>query len=88
MKYTDYKQVQELATNILREDKQMIQLTADLSTKLKNLEISFQDDGIDEVKANVNSLTSKLNSAQDSFMTIANELIQYAALLKKGKGKP
>ena len=85
MKYTDYKQVKGLARNILLEDKRMIQLTADLSAKLKTLKASFQDDGIDEVDDTVKKLTSQLTSAQESFMTVANELIQYAALLEQGK---
>ena len=86
MKYTDYKQVKQLAENILKDDKKMIQLTADLGAKLKSLKTTFQDDGIDEVEAYVNKLTAKLTNAQEAFMTIANELIQYAKLLKAGKG--
>lgn len=89
MKHTDYKQVKVLAANILKDDKKMIQLTTDLSAKLKTLKASFQDDGIDEVETYVNGLTAKLNNAQESFMTIANELIEYAGLLEAGKtGKP
>lgn len=86
MKYTDFGQVKQLAANILKDDKKMIQLTADLGSKLKTLKASFQDDGIDEVEAYVNGLTAKLNNAQESFMTIANELIEYANILKMGKG--
>jgi len=85
MKYTDYKQVKSLAANILKDDKKMIQLTTDLSAKLKTLKASFQDDGIDEVETYVNGLTAKLNNAQEAFMTIANELIEYAGLLEAGK---
>lgn len=86
MKYTDYNQVNQLAANILKDDKKMIQLTSDLATKLKTLKASFHDDGIDEVNAYVTGLTAKLTDAQTAFMTIANELIQYADLLKAGKG--
>lgn len=86
MKYTDYKQVKQLAENILKDDKKMIQLTADLDAKLKTLKASFQDDGIDEVETYVKGLTAKLNHAQEAFMIIANELIAYAQLLKAGKG--
>ena len=64
----------------------MILLTDDLSQKLKALEGTFLDDGIDEVRAYVNSLTGKLNNAQTAFVTIANELVQYANILKSGKG--
>ena len=86
MKYTDFSQVNQLAANILKDDKKMIQLTADLGAKLKSLKTTFQDDGIDEVESYVNNLTAKLTNAQEAFMTIANELIQYAKLLKAGKG--
>ena len=86
MKYTDYSQVNRLAADILKDDKKMIQLTSDLGARLKTLKASFQDDGIDEVEAYVNGLTAKLTNAQEAFMTIANELIQYAAILKAGKG--
>lgn len=86
MKYTDYKQVQQLAAHILTDDKKMLQLTADLDTRLKALKSSFQDDGIDEVDAYVKSLMAKLGSAQEAFMTIANELIAYAGILQSGKG--
>lgn len=86
MKSTDYQKVFELAKNILTDDKQMIQLTDDLGQKLKTLEGTFWDDGIDEVKVYVKSLTSKLTNAQTAFQTIATELSEYAKLLKLGKG--
>lgn len=85
MKYTDYKKVNELAANILKDDKKMIQLTADLDAKLKSLKGSFQDDGIDEVDDYVKRLTGKLKESQASFMTIANELMEYSNILKSGK---
>lgn len=87
MKSTDYQKVFELATNILKEDKQMIRLTDDLGQKLKALEGTFLDDGIDEVKAYVKGLTGKLVNAQAAFSTIASELHTYGLLLKAGKGK-
>ena len=86
MKYTDYRQVRELAKNTLKDDKQMIQLTEDLDQALKTLEGTFLDDGIDDVKAFVKGLKKGLNSAQSSFFTIADELKDYADLLKSGKG--
>ena len=86
MKYTDYRQVRELAKNTMKDDKRMIQLTEDLDQALKTLEGTFLDDGIDDVKAFVNRLKKGLNSAQSSFYTIAAELKDYAALLKSGKG--
>ena len=86
MKSTDYQAVFELARNILKDDKQMIQLTDDLAQKLKSLEGTFLDDGIDEVKAYVGGLTKKLKDSQDAFMTIAGELQAYGQMLKAGKG--
>lgn len=86
MKSTDYQKVFELAANILKDDKQMIQLTDDLGQKLKALEGTFLDDGIDEVKAYVNALTKKLVDAQGAFSTIAGELHAYGLKLKAGKG--
>lgn len=86
MKSTDYQKVLELAANILKCDKQMIQLTDDLGQKIKTLEGTFLDDGIDEVKAYVKNLTSKLVQAQSAFSTIASELHAYGLKLKAGKG--
>lgn len=86
MKSTDYQKVFELATNILKDDKQMVQLTDDLGQKLKALEGTFLDDGIDEVKVYVKALTGKLVSAQTAFSTIAGELHAYGLKLKAGKG--
>lgn len=87
MKKTDYQKVFELAKNILIEDKKMIQLTDSLGQKLKALEGTFLDDGIEEVKTFVNALTSKLIGAQTAFETVATELQTYGALLRAGKGK-
>ena len=86
MKHTNYKEVKQLAKNILKDDKQMILLTQDLAQALKTLEGTFLDDGIDEVKAFVNGLEKRLESAQASFFTIASELKDYADLLESGKG--
>ena len=86
MKHTDYKMVRELAKNILKDDKQMLLLTDELSQKLKSLEGSFIDDGINEVKEYVNALTKRLNGAQAAFETLAAELKAYSDLLKAGKG--
>ena len=85
MKHTDYQKVFELEKNILKDDKQMILLTAELQQQLKTLEGSFLDDGIHEVQEYVKKLTAKLYSAQSSFETIANELHTFATLLKQGK---
>lgn len=86
MKHTDYQKVFELATNILKDDKQMIQLTDELSNNLKSLEGSFLDDGIEEVKAFVKNLTARLVNAQGAFSAIASDLQAYGNLLKSGKG--
>ena len=86
MKSTDYQKVFDLAINILKDDKQMILLTDDLGQKLKALEGTFLDDGIDEVRDYVKALTSKLVETQTSFAIIANELSAYGLKLKAGKG--
>lgn len=85
MKYTDWKKVIELAKYIMEDDRKMVLLTDDLGAKLKTLKASFHDDGIDEVETYVNGLKAKLNNAEEAFMTIANELIEYANILKMGK---
>lgn len=86
MKSTDYQKVFELAVNILKDDKQMILLTDDLGQKLKALEGTFLDDGIDEVKNYVKALTTQLGNAQNAFSIIASELHAYGLKLKAGKG--
>jgi hypothetical protein len=86
MKYTDYKQVRQLAKNILLDDRKMIELTDELQTKLNALKGTFLDDGIDQVESTVNALTKKLKSAQASFSTVAGELAEYASILQSGKG--
>lgn len=85
MKYTDSRKVKELAANILKDDKKMIELTGELEQSLKALKNTFLDDGIDEVNAFVTGLAKKLTAAQESFMITAQELKAYADLLEKGK---
>lgn len=82
---TDYEKVFQLAKNILTDDKKMMLLTQDLEQKLKQLGGSFLDDGFDEVKSYINTLTAKLKDSQDAFMSIATDLNTYGLLLKKGK---
>lgn len=86
MRYTDYNEVIKLAKDILKDDKQMIQLSTDLKSRLMKLKSSFQDDGIIEVETYINGILSKLSNAQGAFSTIANELMEYANSLKLGKG--
>lgn len=86
MKYTDYSKVLQLAQNIMKDNKKMVQLTGDLGAKLKTLKASWNDDGIEEVESYVKGLGAKLANAEEAFMTIANELVEYANLLAKGKG--
>lgn len=85
MKYTDYSQVLELARNILKDDKKMIELTYDLGKELQTLKGSFQDDAIEDIDRYVGNLLNKLQVSQESFKTIATELVAYAEILKAGK---
>ncbi len=86
MKYTDYKQVKELARSILKEDKQIITLVEELRTSLRTLKATFHDDGFDEVDRYAKSLLQRLSCAQESFLVVAKELLEYANLLESGKG--
>lgn len=85
MRYTDYNKVRSLAKDILKDDKKMLLLTQDLDAELKKLKGTFLDDGIDEVSQYVNSLLKMLAGAQDAFMAVANDLLDYARLLEEGK---
>lgn len=85
MKLTDYQKVRELAENILKEDKKMLQITSELESRLKSLKGSFLDDGIIEVESYVKGLTRRLTQAQSSFLTVAMGLKEYANLLQQGK---
>lgn len=85
MRYTDYKEVNALARNILKDAKEMISLTEELKGQLKNLEGTFLDDGIEDVKSFVNTLEKALVNSGSAFMTVSGELSAYAALLKQGK---
>jgi paraquat-inducible protein B len=85
MKYTDYTQVRQLAKNILLDDRKMVELTGDLEQQLKALEGTFLDDGIEDVRSTVKTLTSKLKNAQAAFKTVAGELAEYANILQAGK---
>ena len=85
MKRTDYEKVFELAANILKDDKTMIELTNDLGNKLKTLRGTFQDDGFDEIETFVKDLTATLVNSQTAFSVIANELHAYGLKLKAGK---
>ena len=82
MRYTDYKQVRLLAKSILTDDKKMIALVEGLRSSLKQLQATFLDDGYDEVEAYANGLMQKLASAQDNFLVLAKELLEYADILE------
>ena len=86
MKYTDAKAVLELAKNIVKDSKEIAQYATDLGSELKGLQGTFLDDGIEEVNSYVNTITGKINSAQTSVVTVANQLVEYANLLISGKG--
>ena len=86
MRYTDYKQVRRLAKSILTDDKKMITLVEGLRGSLKQLKATFLDDGYDEVEAYANGLMQKLESAQDNFLVLAKELLEYADILESAKG--
>ncbi len=85
MKHTDYKQVRQLAVNILKDDKKMIQLTEELNGELRRLRGSFIDDGIESVEEYVKGLEAKLANAQEAFMIVVAELKTYADMLERGK---
>lgn len=87
MQCTDYAKVRQLAKDILVEYKQMALLSGGLQNKLKVLEGTFLDDGIDQVKDYTTRLINGLVSAQNAFFSVANELTEYARLLEAGKGK-
>lgn len=86
MRYTDYKQVRLLAKSILTDDKKMIALVEGLRSSLKQLRATFLDDGYDEVEAYANGLMQKLASAQDDFLVLAKELLEYADILESAMG--
>jgi len=86
MKLTNYAHVRQLAKNILVEYRRMALLSGDLQNKLKALEGTFLDDGIDQIKDFTFGLIDDLVNAQSAFFSIANELTEYAQLLEAGKG--
>lgn len=85
MRYTDYKQVRLLAKSILTDDKKMIALVENLRGSLKQLRATFLDDGYDEVEAYANGLMQKLVLAQDNFLVLAKELLEYADILESAR---
>ena len=87
MRYTDYKQVRLLAKSILTDDKKMIALIEGLRSSLKQLRTTFLDDGYDKVEAYANGLMQKLASAQDNFLVLAKELLEYADILESARSQ-
>lgn len=86
MRYTDYERVRLLAKSILTDDKKIIALVEGLCGSLKQLRASFLDDGYNEIEAYANGLMRKLASAQDSFLVLAKELLEYADILESAMG--
>ena len=86
MKYTDASSVISLAQNLVSDAKSIAQYTEDLRGELKRLQGTFLDDGIQEVNGYVGNISEKLNEVQESVGVVANQLVQYAEILLKGKG--
>lgn len=87
MRYTDYKQVRLLAKSILTDDKKMIALIEGLRSSLKQLRTTFLDDSYDKAEAYANGLMQKLASAQDNFLVLAKELLEYADILESARSQ-
>ena len=85
MRYTDYKQVNQLAHAILSDDRKMYVLVNDLKCSLKQLKATFLDDAYEEVETYTNDLIKKLDAAQENFCVLAKELQAYADILKSVK---
>lgn len=85
MKYTDPAAVRQLAIVLLKEVDNLLTKVSELDSKLKALEGTFLDDGIEEVKTFVKYAEGKLSGIAEYFETIAGELNAYAELLEQGK---
>jgi len=85
MKYTDYEKVFELAKNIVLDVGAINALCDELKQKMGQLENSFLDDGIEEVKTFVNAIQKNIEASQESLETVADQLCEYGEILKRGK---
>lgn len=85
MKYTDARAVFTLAQNILKDVQEINNEVEEMESNLKNLEGSFLDDGIDEVKNLVENISGKTKDAASSAANVATQLVEYGDLLVKGK---
>lgn len=86
MRYTDYRQVLQLAKDLLIDYRTMAQLANDLQQQLNALKGTFLDDGIQPVEHYTMDLMKKLAYTYDSCSSLVNELQVFATLLKKAKG--
>ena len=85
MDYTDYKAVRNLNVNLLKNMSAISSRTIELSETLKQLQSSWNEDGIDSVNENVNAIIGQIGSSSESFFKVSADLSTYADLLAQGK---
>lgn len=78
-----YITITELTSNINKCLKNISALNADLSSKLKTLGNSFQDEGYSVIQGYVNSSQAKVNAAVPDLKVVMNSLLEYARILKE-----
>lgn len=86
MKYVDIKAVLQLAKNITSDAKTLTSNAEELRSRLSALEGTFHDDGFEEVNEYSRSVVSKIYLTKEALDNVVCQLIDYANLLKQGKG--
>ena len=85
MDLTNYNVVLDLAESLKNDAAAIYNENQELSARLKALEASFLDDGIEEVKSVVDSIKKKIDDNLDNIAIICRELQKFAILLIENK---
>lgn len=82
-----YVTIRELTGNINGCLKKISSLNADLSSKLKTLGNTFQDEGYSVIQGYVSSSQAKVNEAVPDLKVVLESLVEYAGLLQESERK-
>ena len=85
MDLTDYNVVLDLAESLKKDANAIYNENEELNRRLKTLEGTFLDDGIEEVKAVVSNIKTKIDENVDNLVIITRELQKFANKLSENK---
>ena len=80
-----WKDILVLVDRIKRDRKRMVFCRATMELRLKTLEASFKDDGIEIIRNHIANSKKQMEDAIPSFDTVLKNMVAYAYWLKKAE---